>query len=275
MEEYLLAKCMLFKICQRGLVNLDSEYAARVLKEAKCDILTFGIDNSADIRAGSIKKLPQSVEFDLSSPWYSGRFTVNIPGRFNVYNSLAAIGVSGLLGVPQEAVKSGLAAVRVPGRVELVDIGCDFNVIIDYAHTPDSLENILSTVKDYAAGRVICIFGCGGDRDRTKRPMMGAISGRLADYTVITSDNPRTEDPETIIAQIENGMKNTEGKYSCISDRREAIKHALLEAKAGDVLVLAGKGHETYQTFKDRTIHFDEREVVRELLEETLHNKKE
>ena len=270
MEEYLLAKCMLFKICKTGLINLDSEYALRVLNEAQCDTLTFGIDNSADIRAANIKKLPQSVEFDLSSPWYNGRFNVNIPGRFSVYNSLAAAGVSGLLGVTQEAVKAGLEQVKVPGRAELVNTGREFSVIIDYAHTPDSLENILCTVRDYASGRVVCIFGCGGDRDRTKRPMMGEISGRLADYTVITSDNPRTEEPDTIIRQIEEGIKATTGRYTCICDRREAIRHALSEARAGDVLVLAGKGHETYQTFKDKTIHFDEREVVRELLENDL-----
>lgn len=272
MEEYLLAKCMLFKTCKKGLINLDSKYAVRVLEEAECGTLTFGIDSNADIRATDIVKLPQSVEFDLTSPWYTGRFKVNIPGRFSVYNSLAAVGVSGLLGLPQEAVKAGLERVQVPGRAELVDTGRDFSVIIDYAHTPDSLENILYTVRDYVTGRVVCIFGCGGDRDRTKRPMMGAISGRLADYTVITSDNPRTEDPGMIIAQIEEGIKDTKGKYICISDRREAIRHAISEAGAGDVLVLAGKGHETYQTFKDRTIHFDEREVVRELLEETLHS---
>lgn len=272
MEEYLLAKCMLFKICKKGLINLDSEYAFRVLGEAECDMFTFGIDSSADIRATKIQKLPQSVEFDLTSPWYGGRFKVNIPGRFSVYNALATVGVSGLLGVTQQAVKTGLELVQVPGRAELVDTGRDFSVIIDYAHTPDSLENILSTVRDYAAGKVICIFGCGGDRDRSKRPMMGAVSGHLADYTVITSDNPRTEEPELIITQIEEGIKGTSGNYICIIDRREAIKHAILEARAGDVLVLAGKGHETYQIFKDKTIHFDEREVVRELLEEILHH---
>ena len=272
MEEYLLAKCMLFKICKKGLINLDSESAFRVLGEAECDTFTFGIDSCADIRATKILKLPQSVEFDLTSPWYGGRFKVNIPGRFSVYNALATVGVSGLLGVTQQAVKTGLEQVQVPGRAELVDTGRDFSVIIDYAHTPDSLENILSTVRDYAAGKVICIFGCGGDRDRSKRPMMGAISGHLADYTVITSDNPRTEEPELIITQIEEGIKGTSGNYICIIDRREAIKHAILEARAGDVLVLAGKGHETYQIFKDKTIHFDEREVVRELLEEILHH---
>ncbi len=171
-----------------------------------------------------------------------------------------------MLGVPQEHISKGLERVQVPGRAEPVDTGRGFSVIIDYAHTPDSLENILTTVRDYAAGRVVCIFGCGGDRDRSKRPMMGEISGRLADYTVITSDNPRSEDPDSIIAQIEEGIKGTQGKYICISNRREAIRHALSTAEAGDVLVLAGKGHETYQTFKDKTIHFDEREIVRELL---------
>lgn len=268
MEDYLLAKCKLFKMSRRGLVNLDSVFASKVLEEAECATLTFGMDERADIRASAIVKMPQKVEFKIDSPWYGGKFSVNIPGRFSVYNALASAGVSGLFGVPQEIVQKGLEQVHVPGRAELVDTGRNFSVIIDYAHTPDSLENILSTVGDYAAGRVICVFGCGGDRDRTKRPMMGAISARLADYTVITSDNPRTEDPDSIIAQIEAGIKDEAVKYTCIRDRREAIRYAMREAGTGDVLVLAGKGHETYQIFGDRTVHFDEREVVREILEE-------
>ena len=268
MEDYLLAKCMLFKICKRGLVNLDSSYALKVMEEAECPIHTYSLDSDSDIRAVNISKMPGSVEFDIISPWYGGRFRVNIPGRFSVYNALAAAGVCGLLGIGEEAVRAGLEKVQVPGRAEFVDTGTDFSVIIDYAHTPDSLENILRTVRDYASGRVICVFGCGGDRDRSKRPMMGRISGSLADYTVITSDNPRTEDPEAIISQIEEGIKETAAKYACITDRREAIRHALLNAAAGDVVVLAGKGHETYQIFADRTIHFDEREVVRDILEE-------
>jgi UDP-N-acetylmuramoyl-L-alanyl-D-glutamate--2,6-diaminopimelate ligase len=268
MDEYLEAKCMLFKTCKKGLVNADSEYAEHVAGEAKCRVLTYGIDNDADIRAVNIRKLPQSVEFDIVSPWYGGRLKVNIPGKFSVYNALAAAGVSGLGGIPRDAVKAGLERVQVPGRAELVHTGRDFSVIIDYAHTPDSLENILNTVKDYAAGRVVCVFGCGGDRDRAKRPMMGAISGRIADYTVITSDNPRTEDPESIIRDIEEGMKTTGGIYTSVCDRREAIKHAVTGAKPGDVVILAGKGHETYQVFADKTIHFDEREVVRDILEE-------
>lgn len=268
MEQYLSAKCMLFKACKKGLINLDSEYAGKVMEEAKCPVMTYGIDKNPDIRAVNIKKLPQSVEFDLISRWYSGRFNVNIPGRFSIYNALAAAGVSGMLGIPADSLKAGLERVQVPGRAESVHTGREFSVIIDYAHTPDSLLNILDTVKDYAQGRVICVFGCGGDRDKAKRPMMGAISGRIADYTVITTDNPRTEDPSAIIEQIEDGMKTTAGKYKCVSDRREAIRHAMLSAGAKDVILLAGKGHETYQVFGDKTIHFDEREIVREILQE-------
>jgi UDP-N-acetylmuramoyl-L-alanyl-D-glutamate--2,6-diaminopimelate ligase len=268
MEEYLLAKCRLFGMCRRGIVNLDSEAAPKVIEEARCRVYGFGFRAGADIRAVNVKLLPRQVEFDLISPWYAGRVDVNIPGRFSVYNALAAAGASGLLDIPQTALEAGLTKVQVPGRAESVDTKRNFSILLDYAHTPDSLENILTTVKGYAVGRVLCVFGCGGDRDRQKRPMMGAIAGRLADYTIITSDNPRTEEPESIIAQIEEGMKTTGSKYTRISDRREAIRHAMESAQAGDVIVLAGKGHETYQIFKDKTIHFDEREVVWEILQE-------
>lgn len=269
MEEYLEAKCRLFKMCKKGLVNLDSEFAPAVIKEAECEMLTFGIDSAADIRAVNVVKHPRSVEFRVITPWFESEIKVNVPGRFSVYNALAAIGVCGLLGVSSEAVKAGLEKVQVPGRAELVDTGRDFSVMIDYAHSPDSLENILTTVKDYAPGRVVSLFGCGGDRDRTKRPMMGEISGKIADFTIITSDNPRTEEPSAITGDIEQGIKSTYGKYVVIVDRREAIKYALDNSQPGDVVVLAGKGHETYQTFRDKTIHFDEREVVREILEGT------
>ncbi len=270
MEDYLSAKTKLFKMCKKGLVNNDSEYASEIIKEAGCEILTFGIEKKADIMAADIVKHPQSVEFTAVSPWFAGGFKVNIPGKFSVYNALAAIGVCGMLGIPYEAVRAGLEKVQVPGRAELVDTGRDFSVMIDYAHTPDSLENILNTVKDYAPGRVVSLFGCGGDRDRTKRPMMGEISGRIADFTIITSDNPRTEDPEAIVEDIEEGIKKSGGRYIRIVDRRDAIRYALENAAAGDVIVLAGKGHETYQTFKDKTIHFDEREVVAEILKKPV-----
>lgn len=270
MEEYLAAKCMLFKMCKSGVINSDSQYAPAVIKQAECDTTTYGIDNKCDIMAIDIQKKPGSVVFNLVSPWYSGSHRVNIPGKFSIYNALAAIGVSGHMGISQEAVRAGLERVQVPGRAELVDTGRDFSVIIDYAHTPDSLENILSAVKDYARGRVICVFGCGGDRDKAKRPMMGSISGRLSDYTVITSDNPRTEDPDAIIADIEEGIKTTGGRYICISNRSQAVEHAIVNAQAGDVIVLAGKGHETYQIFADKTIHLDEREIVHDIIEKMV-----
>ena len=267
MDEYLDAKCLLFRYCKTGLVNRDCRYADRVIAKAGCEILTYSIEGETDIKAANLVYLPGGVRFDMVSPWYERNFSVNIPGRFNVYNALAAASVCGLAGMPGDAVARGLEKVQVPGRAEPVETGRDFSVIIDYAHTPDSLENILTTVRAFAMGRVICVFGCGGDRDRTKRPMMGAISGQYADYSVITSDNPRTEDPDAIIKDIEEGIKATSGGYTCITDRREAIRHAMASAAAGDVILLAGKGHETYQILKDRTIHFDEREVIREILD--------
>ncbi|NJD02299.1 MAG: UDP-N-acetylmuramoyl-L-alanyl-D-glutamate--2,6-diaminopimelate ligase [Ruminiclostridium sp.] len=268
MDDYLEAKTRLFKMCKKGLVNNDSDYVNEIKKKAECVLLTFGIEKKSDIMAVDIVKHPQSIEFQVVTPWFSDKIKVNIPGRFSVYNALAAIGVCGMLGISGDAVKAGLEKVQVSGRAELVNTGRDFSVMIDYAHTPDSLENILNTVKDYAPGRVVSLFGCGGDRDRTKRPMMGEISGRIADLTIITSDNPRTEDPEAIVNDIEEGIKKSGGRYIRIVDRREAIRYALNNAAAGDVIVLAGKGHETYQTFKDKTIHFDEREVVAEILNE-------
>ncbi len=266
-EDYLDSKIKLFKTCRKGLVNIDSNYSREVLDKAKCDVLTYGINNNADIKALNIAKYSNKVVFDLDSPWYNETIEVGVPGNFSVYNSLAAIGACGLLGISSQYLKKGLERVDVKGRVEAVRTGRDFTVIIDYAHSPDSLKNILETTRDFASGRVVCLFGCGGDRDRMMRPMMGKISGELSDVTIITSDNPRTEEPAAIVRDIEEGIKKTNGEYVTIVNRKEAIEYALRNAKKGDVVILAGKGHETYQTFKDKTIHFDEREVVREVLE--------
>lgn len=267
-ENYLNAKIKLFKMCEKGLVNIDNEYGEEVLKKAKCEIYTMGIDNEADVRAINILKYPDRIEFKVVTPWFTGDIKVNIPGKFSVYNALAAIGSCGLMGIPFEFIKEGLKNVVVPGRAEVVNINKDYTVIIDYAHSPDSLENILITINGYAKGRVVCVFGCGGDRDRSKRADMGRISGELANFTIITSDNPRTEDPKKIIEDIEKGIKGTKSEYIKIIDRREAIKYALLNAKSEDVILLAGKGHETYIILKDKTIHFDEREVIKEILGE-------
>ncbi len=268
MEEYFNAKMKLFNMTDIGLVNIDSSYGEEVLRRASCKTYTYGIEKEANIKATAIVLHPDSVEFTVNTPWGDEEIKVNIPGKFSVYNALAAIGTCCLMGIGFDAIREGLRNVSVPGRAEVIETGKSFTVMTDYAHTPDSLENILSTVKGFAQGRVVSVFGCGGDRDKTKRPLMGEISGKIADFTIITSDNPRTEEPAGILRDIEEGMKRTEGTYVTVIDRREAIKYAMQNARPGDVIVLAGKGHETYQIFKDKTIHFDEREVVQEILEE-------
>jgi UDP-N-acetylmuramoyl-L-alanyl-D-glutamate--2,6-diaminopimelate ligase len=273
-EDYLNSKIKLFEMCKKGMVNIDSNYAGEVIKSSKSKLLTFGIDNDADIMAKSIRKYAESVEFEIQTPWGNEKLHVNMPGKFSVYNALAAAGVCLMMNLRFEDIKKGFLNVNVPGRIEVVNTGKDFTVMIDYAHSPDSLENILTAVKEFSPGRIICLFGCGGDRDRTMRPMMGEISGRISDMTVITSDNPRTEDPEKIISEIEEGIKQTNGEYITITDRREAIRFALLNAKPRDIIILAGKGHENYITFKNNTIHFDEREVVREIISELEGEKK-
>ncbi len=268
MEDYLNAKIKLFKMCKKAIINIDNEYSNRVIDGCDCEFLTFGINKRADIHATDIITYPDHVEFKVSSPWWSEIIKVNVPGMFSVYNTLGAICVCGLMGISLKSIKKGLQNINVPGRAEVVETGKDFNIIIDYAHTPDSLENILTTIKNYAPGRVVSVFGCGGDRDRNKRPMMGEISGKIADFTIITSDNPRTEEPLSILKDIEEGIKNTGNAYIIIEDRTEAIRYAIKNSKPQDIILLAGKGHETYQMFKDKTIHYDEREIVRDILKE-------
>lgn len=267
-ENYLNAKIKLFRLCKKGLVNIDNEYGRQVVERAECPIYTMGIDSDADIKAVDIVTSPDSIAFKALTPWGEADIKVNIPGRFSVYNALAAIGACRMMDISFEKIKEGLEKVSVPGRAEVVFAGKKFTLIVDYAHTPDSLENILETVRNYAPARLVCLFGCGGDRDKTKRPIMGEISGKIADFTIITSDNPRTENPAAIIGDIEAGIKGSGAAYVTINDRREAIKYSIEKAEPQDIIILAGKGHETYQIFKDKTIHFDEREVVREILDE-------
>lgn len=267
-ENYFNAKLKLFEKCRKGIINVDDEYGKIAAKKVNCAVVTYGINNAADIMAKNVVYHPDSVEFEVVTPIGQSHIKVGMPGKINVYNALAAIGVCLEYGSTLDNIAEGLERVSVPGRSEVVETGRDFTIIIDYAHSPDGLQNILSTVKSYAPGRVISVFGCGGDRDKAKRPMMGEISGRLADFSVITSDNPRTEDPLQIISHIEEGIKKTGREYILIADRKEAIRYAIDNARPGDVIVLAGKGHETYQIFKDKTIHFDEREVIREILQE-------
>ncbi len=268
MENYRDAKLKLFNLCQKGLINIDDTYGKDFVKGASCEVFTYGINNDADYKAKDIHYSLKGVDFTLLHQGKEYRVSLKIPGRFTVYNALAAIGSCHLSGFPLEKIIQGVEAIHtVRGRFESVPNDKGYLVVVDYAHTPDGLENILSSVKELTEKRVISVFGCGGDRDRTKRPIMGEISGRLADYTIITSDNPRTEDPDSILRDVEEGIKATNSSYSLEVDRRKAIHNALDMAVEGDIIVIAGKGHETYQIFKDKTIHFDDVEVVKEYLE--------
>ena len=269
MEDYFKSKVKLFKMCKKGYINADDVYAVTIPKMVpECNISTYGIDNYCNLLAKDITVTNQYVDFKVKIGDRNERIKVSIPGRFSVYNSLAAIAVAIQFGCSSENIKEALLNIRVPGRSELVDNKLGLTIMIDYAHTPESLEKILSSVKIYTKGRVISVFGCGGDRDKYKRPMMGEVSGRVADYTIITSDNPRTEKPEDIVNDIEAGIKKTNGKYECIIDRKEAIKKAIKMANKKDIIVLAGKGHEQYQEINKKRYPFDENKIVNEIIEE-------
>ena len=269
MEDYFNSKVKLFNMCKYGFINIDDLHTIKIPDLCpKCMIKTYGIDNECDMLAKDITITNSYVDFRVKINGKNERIKTDIPGRFSVYNSLAAMSVAEKLGCSTENIKEALEKVKVPGRSELVDNSLGLTIMIDYAHSPESLENILQAVKSYTRGRVISVFGCGGDRDNAKRPIMGAISGKIANYTIITSDNPRTEEPEKIVEQIEEGIKKTNGKYECIVDRTEAIKKAMKMANKNDIIVLAGKGHETYQEINHEKHHYDEREIIKNIEEE-------
>ena len=271
MEDYFNSKVKLFKMCKKGFINADDVYSIMLPKLVpECQFTSYGIDNHCDLLAKDITVTNQYADFKVKIGDKNERVKVSIPGRFSVYNSLAAIAVAMQFGCNSEEIKGALENIRVPGRSELVDNKLGLTIMIDYAHTPESLEKILSAVKIYTKGRVISVFGCGGDRDKNKRPMMGEVSGRVADYTIITSDNPRTENPEEIVKDIEEGIKKTNGKYECIVDRKEAIRKAIKMANKRDMIVLAGKGHEQYQEINKERYPFDESEIVNNIIEEMM-----
>lgn len=267
MEHYFAAKKKLFSVCKNAVVNIDDAYGARLAQECGTNLLTYAADHAASLRASNIEVTAKGVTYGVEYEGQMYSAGVGIPGKFSVYNSLAALGCALSLGLDAEFCLEALGKAQgVKGRAEVVPTDTEYTVMIDYAHTPDGLENIISTVNEYKTGRVITVFGCGGDRDRTKRPLMGAAAGRLSDFLVVTSDNPRTEDPEAILDDIMPGVLESGCPYVRITNRKEAIAYALSHAEPNDIIVLAGKGHETYQILKEGTIHFDEREVVRELL---------
>lgn len=268
MEDYFNSKLKLFEMCKTGIANADDLHGAKIPRLfPESNITTYGIDNFANVLAKDITITNSYVDFKVKIKDRNERVKTGIPGRFSVYNSLAAICVAQKFGIDPEIVKQALLEVRVPGRSEMVDNKLELPIMIDYAHSPESLQNILYATKSYTRGRVISVFGCGGDRDASKRPIMGEISGKVADYTIITSDNPRTEKPEDIIKAIEEGISKTKGKYEIILDRTEAIEKAIKMANKRDIIILAGKGHETYQEINNEKKHYDEREIVKEIIE--------
>ena len=266
MDNYLLAKSKLFEMCDFALVNGDDIHTPRLKKMIKCKTATFGLDNAVNITASDVRINNNNVEFKMYVNKMLETIVINIPGRFTVYNALAAIGTCSLLGAQMDAILLALSNIKVPGRSEIIDVQKTFTVMVDYAHNPSSLEAILSSIKKYVKCKIICVFGCGGNRDKEKRPMMGEISGRLADFTVITTDNPRNEDPSIIMKEIEDGVKKTKGLYKIIENRKDAIAFAMRIAWKNDLVLIAGKGHETYQELKNgKRIDFDERKVVKDI----------
>lgn len=263
MDNYANAKAKLFKQSKNAVINADDSYGKKMADSCPCALVTYGTKD-ADLTAKDIELGANGVKFTLDGV----EFTLGIPGAFSVYNAMCAIGICKALGITYEDIAKALSSAHgVKGRAEVVNIGDrNYTVMIDYAHTPDGVENILKTARGFAKGRVVVVFGCGGDRDATKRPIMGRIAGQLADFCVVTSDNPRTEEPMSIIKMVEAGVKETGRDYVVIESRRDAIKYALDNARENDVIILAGKGHETYQILGTGTIHFDEREIVREIL---------
>ncbi len=267
MEEYKKTKAKLFKSCEYGIFNADDDSSEYMIKNSNCKAITYSIDKPSDLQATNVKFTENGIEFDLNVNGNVEKFVVNVRGKFTVYNVLGTIGGALAMHIPVEVIKNGLLKMNgVPGRIQNVKNDKGFNVIVDYAHTPDGLINILSSVREFTKGRLITVFGCGGDRDRKKRPIMGKIAGELSDYCIITSDNPRTENPQLILDEIEVGTKESNCKYEKIIDRKEAITKAIEISQKGDTVVIAGKGHENYQIFAEQTIHFDDCEVAEEAL---------
>ncbi len=279
MEDYLSCKLRIFDCCETGILNADCSVADRV--KAYCDgkvkLLTYSIGGDADFIARNLRPERRGhvtgTLFELDSEYYKGEIFVALPGKFNVYNALCAICSAYEEGISINAVKEAFENISVPGRMQPVENSFGVNILVDYAHNAAALESVLNTLKEYTEGRIITVFGCGGNRSKTRRFEMGEVSGNLSDYTVITSDNPRNEEPMAIIADIITGMSKTSGKYEVEADRTEAIRKAVNMAVEGDTVLIAGKGHEDYQIFNDRTIHFDDCEKAQAAVSEREGNR--
>lgn len=270
-EEYMACKGMLFKQCRVGIVNCDDAHWKKVVEGHTCTIETFGMIEEADLRAGDLQLVHKPGELGVTFA-VKGLMDFNVevptPGRFSVYNALTAIAICRHFQVKEENIRQALLQAHVKGRIEMVKVSDQFTLLIDYAHNAMALESLLSTLKEYKPGRLVCLFGCGGNRSKLRRYEMGEVSGKLADLTIITSDNPRFEEPQAIIDDIKVGIGKTTGHYMEICDRKEAIRYAIENGQPGDIIVLAGKGHEDYQEIKGVKYPMDERKLIQEVLEE-------
>ena len=270
-EEYMACKGMLFRQCKTGIVNADDPHMPDVIKGHTCTIETFGFGESADIRAEQAELVQKPGHLGVSyhvCGLCDFDVEIDIPGKFSIYNSLTAIAVCRHFQVGTEDVQRALKEAKVKGRIEMVPVSDEFTLMIDYAHNAMSLESLLTTLREYHPNRLVCLFGCGGNRSKLRRYEMGEVSGKLADLTIITSDNPRFEEPQAIIDDIKKGMAKTDGDYVEIPDRKEAIRYAIKHGKPGDIIVLAGKGHEDYQEIKGVKYPMDERDLIAQVLEE-------
>lgn len=275
-DDYKRCKGLLFKQCRLGIANVDDKYFRDVFQGATCRTETFGFSEEADLRAENVQLVSRpgylGVAYHVSG-MMDFDVEIDIPGTFSVYNSLTAISVCRHLNVPVEKIKDALKKAKVKGRIEMIKVSDEFTLMIDYAHNAMSLESLLTTLKEYNPKRLVCLFGCGGNRSKDRRYEMGEVSGRLADLTIITSDNPRFEEPQAIIDDIKTGIGKTDGKYVEICDRKEAIRYAIEHGQPGDVIVLAGKGHEDYQEIRGVKYPMDERVLIAEVLEEIAEEK--
>ncbi len=270
-EEYMSCKGLLFRQCKVGIVNMDDKHWEKVLEGHTCTLETFGFSEKADLRAkdSQLVKKPGYLGVSYKAEGLVDAVVeIDVPGKFSIYNSLTAIAICRHFKVTAEDMKQALKAAKVKGRIEMVKVSDTFTLMIDYAHNAMSLESLLATLKEYEPTRLVCLFGCGGNRSKIRRYEMGEVSGKLADLTVITSDNPRFEEPQAIIDDIKEGMAKTDGKYVEIPDRKEAIRYVIANGQPGDVIVLAGKGHEDYQEIKGKKYPMDERVLIQEILEE-------
>ncbi len=267
MENYAKAKSKLFTMCETSIINIDSDFSDLMLKASKNPAITYAVDTEADFQAYDVVIMATGTKYKFKCAEGEFEVSVPIPGKFTVYNTLCSIIAAYKLGVPlEDSIKEVSVIKGVPGRVQSFNSTKGYSVVVDYAHTPDGLENVLAAINQFATGDIVTVFGCGGDRDATKRPLMGEVASKYSTKVIITSDNPRSEEPASILDQIEVGSKKYNTPYTKEVDRKTAIHHALENAKDGDVILVAGKGHETYQHLKDGIIHFDDSEVVQEFL---------